>query len=176
MVLMCIVSLTPLIIMTFTNYYQYEEVYTVEFTYQVTQLMSGTKQTLEFFIRERLSALSFIINEKSFDELSDNKRLQNLLSHLKKSFDGFIDLGIIDSQGNHRSYVGPYELLGKNYKDQQWFQDVTLQGMFVSDVFMGFRKFPHIGNCEAPSRERDWAQRVRVQYRLFHPCCLQQFF
>jgi len=143
MVLMCLVSLTPLIIMTFTNYYQYEEAYTVEFTHQVTQLISSTKQTLEFFIRERLSALIFLNSEKSFKDLSDNKKLVYLLSHLKKSFDGFIDLGLIDSQGNHRSYVGPYELLGKNYKDQPWFQEVTLQGIYVSDVFMGFRKFPH---------------------------------
>jgi len=144
MLIMCMVSLTPLIVMTFTNYYQYEEVYTVEFTHQVTQLISGTKQTLEFFLRERLSALSFIINEKSYDELSDRDKIQNLLSHLKISFDGFIDLGLIDSRGNHRSYAGPYELLGKNYKDQEWFQEVTLRGIFVSDVFMGFRKFPHI--------------------------------
>ena len=143
MILMCLVSLTPLIIMTFTNYYQYEEVYTVEFTHQVTLLISSTKQTLEFFIRERLSALIFLINDKSFEDLSDNKKLVNVLSHLKKSFDGFIDLGLIDSQGNHRSYVGPFELLGKNYKDQAWFQEVTLQGIYVSDVFMGFRKFPH---------------------------------
>jgi two-component system NtrC family sensor kinase len=143
MILMCLVSLTPLIIMTFTNYYQYEEVYTVEFTHQVTQLISSTKQTLEFFIRERLSALIFLINEKSFGDLSDNQKLIHLLSHLKKSFDGFIDLGLIDSQGNHRSYVGPFELLGKNYKDQPWFQEVTLQGIHVSDVFMGFRKYPH---------------------------------
>lgn len=142
-VLMCLVSLTPLIIMTFTNYYQYEEAYTVEFTHQITQLISSTKQTLEFFIRERLSALIFLINEKPFEDLSNNKKLIHLLSHLKKSFDGFIDLGLIDSQGNHRSYAGPYELLGKNYKDQPWFQEVKLQGIYVSDVFMGFRKFPH---------------------------------
>jgi len=143
MLIMCLVSLTPLIIMTFTNYYQYEEVYTVEFTHQVTQLISSTKHTLEFFIRERLSALIFIINDKSYEELSDQKRLINLLSHLKKSFDGFIDLGLIDSNGNHCSYVGPYELSAINYKDQEWFQEVTLQGTFVSEVFMGFRKFPH---------------------------------
>jgi signal transduction histidine kinase len=129
--------------MTFTNYYQYEEVYTVEFTHQVTQLISSTKQTLEFFIRERRSALMFLINEKSFEDLSDNKKLRNLLSHLKNSFDGFIDLGLIDSEGNHRSYVGPYEVRRKNYKDQQWFEEVTLQGVYVSNVFMGFRKFPH---------------------------------
>jgi two-component system, NtrC family, sensor kinase len=143
-IIMCLVSLTPLIIMTFTNYYQYEEAYTVEFTHQMTQLISSTKQTLEFFIRERLSALTFLINEKSFEDLSNNKKLIHLLSHLKNSFEGFIDLGLIDSQGNHRSYAGPYELLRKNYKDQPWFQEVTLQGIYVSDVFMGFRKFPHI--------------------------------
>jgi two-component system, NtrC family, sensor kinase len=143
MLIMCLVSLTPLIIMTFTNYYQYEEAYTVEFTYQVTQLISSTKQTLEFFIRERLSALTFLINEKSFEDLSNNKKLIHLLSHFKQSFDGFIDLGLIDSQGNHCSYAGPYELLGKNYKDQPWFQEVRLRGIYVSDVFMGFRKFPH---------------------------------
>jgi signal transduction histidine kinase len=144
MLIMCMVSLSPLIIMTFTNYNQYEEVYTGEFTHQVRQLISGTKQTLEFFLRERLSALSFIINEKPYDDLSDNTKIRNLLSHLKNSFDGFIDLGMIDSRGNHCSYAGPYELLGKNYKNQQWFQEVTLRGMYISDVFMGFRKFPHI--------------------------------
>ena len=143
MVLMCLVSLTPLIIMTYTNYDQYEEAYTVEVTHQVNQLISSTKQTLEFFIRERLSALIFLNNDKPFKDLSDNRKLIVLLSNLKKSFEGFIDLGLIDSEGNHCSYVGPYELLGKNYKDQPWFQEVTLQGIYVSDVFMGFRKFPH---------------------------------
>ena len=142
-VLMCLVSLTPLIIMTYTNYNQYEEAYTVEVTHQVSQLISSTKQTLEFYIRERLSALIFLNNDKPFKDLSDNKKLIVILSNLKKSFEGFIDLGLIDSEGNHCSYVGPYELLGKNYKDQPWFQEVTLQGIYVSDVFMGFRKFPH---------------------------------
>ena len=95
-------------------------------------------------MQERISALNFIINEKSYAEMVDNKELQNLLSNLKASFDGFIDLGLIDHQGNHCSYVGPFQLLGKNYKNQEWFEEVTLQGSYVSDVFLGFRKFPHI--------------------------------
>jgi signal transduction histidine kinase len=144
MLIMLAVSLTPLVTLTLTNYYQYEEVYTGEFTHQVTQLLSGTRQNLEFFLQERISALSFIINEKSYEEMADNKELRNLLSNLKTSFDGFIDLGLIDHQGNHCSYVGPYKLLGKNYKNQEWFEEVILQGSYVSDVFLGFRKFPHI--------------------------------
>jgi len=141
--LMCFVSLAPLIIITYVNHYQYEEVYTEELNEQVTHCISSIKQTMENFINERLSALKLLINEKTFEELSDTKKCAQLLSNLKKSFEGFIDLGLIDSKGNHRSYSGPYELGGKNYKDQHWFQEVSLQGIHISDVFMGFRKFPH---------------------------------
>jgi len=140
---MCIVSLAPLIIITYANYYQYEEVYTKELNNQVTHCISSIKQTMEYFINERLSALTLLISEKTFDELSDTKKCAQLLSYLKKSFDGFIDLGLIDSKGSHRSYSGPYELGGKNYKNQHWFHEVSLRGIHVSDVFMGFRKFPH---------------------------------
>jgi two-component system NtrC family sensor kinase len=141
--LMCLVALAPLIIMTFTNYYQYEEVFTEEFTHQITRRIYNTKQTMEDFIRERISILSFLNREKSFTELCNPRECTFLLSNLKKSFEGFIDLGVIDSKGTHRSYSGPYELGEKNYKDQQWFQEVSLKGIHVSDVFMGFRKFPH---------------------------------
>ncbi len=141
--LMCFVSLAPLIIITYANHYQYEEVYTEELNEQVTHCISSIKQTMENFINERLSALKLLINEKTFEELSNTKKCAQLLSNLKKSFEGFIDLGLIDSKGNHRSYSGPYELGGKNYKDQHWFQEVSLQGIYISDVFMGFRKFPH---------------------------------
>jgi len=140
---MCIVSLAPLIIITYATYFQYEEVYTEELNNQVTHCISSIKQTMEYFINERLSALNLLINEKTFEELSDTKKCTQLLSNLKKSFEGFIDLGLIDSKGNHRSYSGPYEIGGKNYKDQHWFDEVSLRGFYVSEVFMGFRKFPH---------------------------------
>ncbi len=38
---------------------------------------------------------------------------------------------------------GPYELEGINYADQQWFREVSLRGVYVSNVFKGFRKIPH---------------------------------
>lgn len=142
-VLMCTVSLIPLIIISYTNYYQYEEVYNTEVAYQVTRRISYTKHTLENFIGDRLATLNLLISEKPYDELSESKECTKLLSNLKKSFDGFIDIGLIGSDGNHRSYTGPYDLAGKNYKDQHWFHEVNLRGVYVSDVFMGFRKFPH---------------------------------
>jgi two-component system NtrC family sensor kinase len=142
-VLMCLVSIAPLILITSTTYYEYEKVFTNEYIHQITRRISSIKQTMEDFIQEHIAILAFLNREKSFEELCDTRACTYLLSNLKKSFEGFIDLGLIDSKGNHRSYTGPYELGGKNYKDQQWFQEVSLKGIHVSDVFMGFRKFPH---------------------------------
>jgi len=58
-------------------------------------------------------------------------------------FEEFVDLGLIDSSGLQRAYSGPYKLHGKNYKDQSWFNEVTVRGVYISDVFLGYRIFPH---------------------------------
>jgi two-component system NtrC family sensor kinase len=42
------------------------------------------------------------------------------------------------------SYAGPYDLKGKNYSEQGWFDQVKVNGLYVSDVFMGYRRFPHV--------------------------------
>ena len=42
------------------------------------------------------------------------------------------------------AYVGPYpELKEVNYKKEDWFQSVMSGGIYISDVFLGFRRFPH---------------------------------
>ena len=66
------------------------------------------------------------------------------MENLKQSFGGFVDMGIIDSDGIQRTYVGPYPLVGKNYGDQEWFQQVVVQGRYISDVFLGYRRVPHL--------------------------------
>jgi two-component system, NtrC family, sensor kinase len=137
------VSLMPLIIMTFINYYQYKRVFEEEMIYPISRLTSNTAQSLSSFIDERRSVLDMIIRDKDYDDLKNQEKLTLLFRNLKESFGGFIDMGVIDADGNQQSYVGPYELRGKNYKEQGWFTDVRLRGIYVSEVFMGYRKFPH---------------------------------
>jgi signal transduction histidine kinase len=62
---------------------------------------------------------------------------------MKASFGGFSDLGVIEADGTQLSYAGPYELGGRNYREAPWFQEVLRQGIYVSEVFLGFRDFPH---------------------------------
>ncbi len=71
-------------------------------------------------------------------------RLSSILERLQTSFKGFVDLGVIDSAGRQVCYVGPYELEGVDYDDQEWFRNVLERGMHISDVFSGFRHVPHL--------------------------------
>jgi len=142
-ILTSFVSLTPLIIMTVVNYHQYKSAFEAEMIYPVSRIASKTRQSLESFLAERRSVLNMIVRDKPFKELDDPKKLTALFRNLKESFGGFVDLGLIDFEGNQRTYAGPYDLKGKNYKDQDWFHEVRIRGIFVSDVFMGYRNFPH---------------------------------
>jgi len=137
------ISLIPLLIMTLVNYYHDQRAFRAENRYSISRILSNTKRTLESVIEERRSALSLIVNEQSYEELRKKDDLTTTLRNLNNSFGGFIDLGLIESNGNQLIYVGPYDLQGKNYKDQGWFHEVSLRGVYVSDVFMGYRNFPH---------------------------------
>ena len=137
------VAVAPLIIMTLINFQQYHRVFQTEMLQPVFQLTSSAKGSLEHFIADRESALTLVVNERSFEELADQETLDTTFSNLKKSYGGFVDLGLIDSAGCQQSYVGPYDLKGKQYDDQDWFHEVRLRGAYVSDVFLGYRKFPH---------------------------------
>lgn len=137
------ISFVPLIFMVIVNYYQDQKSYSAEMHYRINQILDNTKRTLEFIIEERQSVLMLLVKDKNYDEMIKDDCLAITLKNLKNSFGGFVDLGIIDSDGNQIKYVGPYELQGKNYRDQTWFHEVSLRGVYVSDVFMGYRNFPH---------------------------------
>ncbi|MFH1060235.1 MAG: ATP-binding protein [Pseudomonadota bacterium] len=141
------VSLIPLILMTAITFYQFEQQYRLqlnEIVSQVHRLISNTRLQIGFFLQERQAALGYIVLENSFEQLSDERRLSAIFFNLKRAFGGFIDIGLIDSQGLQRAYVGPYALEGHVYKDQDWYKEVLIRGTYVSEVFLGHRQVPHI--------------------------------
>jgi len=141
--IVCATAIIPLLLMAGINYYQYQSALKEEIVKPLRRLITSSKHTLELFMSERESTLRLLIRERTFQELSDQKSLSHIFQSLKGAFPEFVDLGLIDSFGIQRSYAGPYELKGKNYRDQDWFQEVQLRGVYVSDVFLGYRKFPH---------------------------------
>ena len=138
-----IVAFTPLVILTLLNYFQYQATIKTEVTQRVYRLTSLTKRTIAFFLDERRHALTFVASEHSPEALSDQGHLNSIFNNLYAVLGGMIDLGFINESGRQIAYVGPYDLIGKDYSGQDWFNEVILRGHYASDVFMGYRNFPH---------------------------------
>jgi two-component system NtrC family sensor kinase len=143
-VLMIVVTVIPLCSMALINLHQYRKALSEEIVKPQLVLVNKSKHSVELFLAERLSTVSFIASEHSFDELADEANLRRIFNVMKREFGGFVDLGLIDGTGLQVSYVGPYELKGRNYAGQPWFHEVKLRGTYISDIFMGFRRIPHI--------------------------------
>jgi len=143
-VLTSVVALAPLVFMTVIGYKVSQEAIESDIVYQTARLVSNTRRSISFFISERKSALNFIDKDNTYETLSDPLRLTALLDNLKKGFGGFTDLGVIDHNGVQHAYVGPYQLAGINYSNQEWFKDLASSGAHVSEVFLGFRQQPHL--------------------------------
>ncbi len=138
-----LVSITPLVILTFINYSQYQQALKTEITNRVQRMTSLTKRSIEFFLDERRATLTLIAKNKSYEDLSRQEELAKVYHSVKNVLGGIVDLGIIDSNGKQIAYVGPYELAGKDYSEQAWFHEVTIRGHYISEVFMGYRNLPH---------------------------------
>jgi len=142
--LMALVTLLPLLSLAGINYYEHQNTMASEIQAPLRALVGKAKHSFELFLAERTSAISFIASAYSFDELSNDTNLQRIFQVMRREFAGFVDLGLIDVAGNQISYAGPYDLKDRNYTSQDWFHQVQFKGTYVSDVFLGFRKFPHV--------------------------------
>jgi signal transduction histidine kinase len=138
-----LVTLIPLFILAVFNYHQYQSALGAEINYPFSRLVSNTRRQIRSFMEDHKAALSFIIQDKSLAELHDPRQLRHIFTNLKNAFGGFVDLGLIDSNGIQQSYAGPYDLTGRDYHEERWFRDMAVTGVYVSDVFTGFRHAPH---------------------------------
>ncbi len=138
------VSLIPLIIITIVDYNVTQQSIESEFLLRTSRIVSNTHRTISFFLKERRSSLNFIIHDNNFEQLKAPKRLTEILVNLKKGFGGFTDLGVIDARGRQINYVGPYPLRNKDYSGQEWYEHVVEEHVYISDVFLGYRKVPHM--------------------------------
>jgi two-component system NtrC family sensor kinase len=138
-----VVALVPLLILTIISYYQLHKTFRLESINPIHNLTATTKHSLDFFLSERVSALRMVIESTDFEDLSNDESLARMLANMKQAFGGFVDLGLIESDGKQLSYAGPYNLEGKNYADQDWFNFIGLREVHISEVFLGHRNYPH---------------------------------
>lgn len=143
-IIMVMVTAIPLALMTVINAMQSQAKIKSERMEPMRSIVNKATHSFELFLEERISAIRFIGSSYTFEDLADPQTLNRVYHTLRETFGGYVDLGLINSQGIQVSYAGPYDLLNKNYARQQWFQEVQVRGTYISDVFMGYRGFPHI--------------------------------
>jgi signal transduction histidine kinase len=142
--LLAVVALVPLMVMTFIDYSVTKRSLKSESLLRLARVTSNTRRALNHYLEERKNALEYIVQHESVDTLRQPEQLQSVLTSLKKSFGGFVDLGLIRENGRQVAYIGPYNLQGRDYQEQEWFLRTLDRGAFISGVFPGFRDVPHI--------------------------------
>lgn len=123
---------------------------------------------IELFLKERTTKLTVVSRTLTKDQLIQPLKLDQVFETLNSKDGSFTDLGVISDQGKHLAYAGPYDLMDKNYYDQFWFKEVMQKGVYISDMFMGFRRVPHF--IIAVVREEDgerWILRATIDTEVF---------
>jgi len=127
-----------------TIYYQFSVSYTAKIMENLKTLVENRRSAMDLFFDERISQLVTMAHTHSLKQVADENYLNKVFNIMQTRSKSYIDIGVIDQEGNHLAYVGPYpELKGVNYKKEDWFQSVMSGGIYISDVFLGYRKFPH---------------------------------
>ncbi len=163
-----ILSIIPLFIVVTISYFWFQNILKEDFHNELKWQIGNSKQSIEFFVNDKLSALRFFSSAYSFEQLSDQKILTNIFTEFKREFAGFVDLGVVDSNGIQQAYVGPYRLKGKDYSDQDWFQEVVVRSAYISDVFLGYRRIPHFAIAikrEVPKERSFWVLRATIDVK-----------
>jgi two-component system, NtrC family, sensor kinase len=140
-----ICSAVPLLLVGWVIYDRYSEFShgrTVTYMQRRAEL---NRRIVELFLKERTSELGLVSSIHSLAELSEPARLSHIFHTMEREESYFTDLGVIDSRGFHLAYVGPYDLMKNDYSITFWFRELMQRGtgVFVSDMFMGYRKVPH---------------------------------
>ncbi|MDR0477824.1 MAG: two-component sensor histidine kinase, partial [Desulfobulbaceae bacterium] len=143
-ILTSLVALVPLVVTTAVNYKLTRKSIEDEDLLRTVRIGSNARDSVSFFLSERLSALTFVAMGNSFDSLKNPAHLGDILKTLDASFNGFVDLGLIDEHGEQLTYVGPYDLKAKQYGGQPWFNEIQKKGGHVSDMILGYRHQPHM--------------------------------
>ncbi len=141
---LAIASVAPLVVLSVLHNRLTKDAVRVERELRTVRLASNARRSVAHFLEERLDALDFTGREFRQDWILDPQQLASVLEHLKLGFGGFSDLGVVDAGGIQVAYSGPYDLAGRDYSRHEWFERCLARGIYISDVFEGYRGVPHI--------------------------------
>jgi two-component system NtrC family sensor kinase len=172
-----IASLLPLAIAGFGAWIVFGGLLEEKALEQMKTVVLKHARAIESDLSERIHLLQLAARSNRRQVLSDRDNLQTLFDNLNQISEGsFVDLGVIDADGSHLAYVGPYDLFSRNYRDADWFKEVMNRGVYISDVFLGFRQVPHcIIAVQTGSGRDSWILRATINSERFDALVQSQY-
>ena len=164
-----LVALLPLNGLGLSLYYYYNYANTQAIKEELRIRALNRASAIELFLAERTALLEVLAHGARLTQLSNESELANLLSIMNRRSWSFVDLGIIDKEGRHQAYVGPYLLKEQKYLDAPWFQQAMQKGVYTSDVFLGYRQVPHfVIAVKHDNGSESWVLRATIDSDVFN--------
>ena len=161
-------SFVPLFLLGWVVYGMFASAYHAKVRDNLAIFAEDKRNAIDLFLRDQVAQLRVAAQSHSLAQLSSQEFMDRLLSIMQQGTQTIVDLGLIDDEGNHVVYSGPYNLRSINYKNEEWFKIVRVRKLYISDVFSGFRGFPHI--IVAVSKQengREWILRATINSEIF---------
>ena len=148
---------------------QFTELYREKSLREVENVARSKGRTIDIFFEERVGQLKTLAHTHKYEDFASSERLYELLRIMKSTSRSYVDLGVIDMQGRHVAYAGSYDVQNANYKNEVWFNETLRKGIHISDVFFGFRQFPHIIIAVLQNDGgRSWILRATIDSDVFN--------
>jgi two-component system NtrC family sensor kinase len=110
-----ICSLVPLFLVGWGIYAYYSGFSKIRIMDYFKNQVEHHREIIELFLRERTSDLQLVILTHSPDSLQNPENLRRIFGVMNQGNSFFTDLGLIDDEGKHLAYIGPYDLMDKDY-------------------------------------------------------------
>ena len=158
----------PLLLLGWGLYIQYRQAAADRLLSTFEEQLERHQKTLELYLADRKARLQLLAATHDLEDVVRPGRIAELLDVLNAGGWSYADLGIIDQEGRHLAYAGPFDLIDRNYAASHWFDEVMRGGVYVSDMFRGFRDEPHFVIAVA-RREggRTWILRATIDTESF---------
>jgi len=165
---MILMGLVPLALVLGLGYHAFTASVERQTTETMRRLITDHGRMIERFLSERRKDLELLLDTRTFDELVEPGRLEQVQTILRRRSPAFYDLGICDERGLHVAYAGPLQLAGSLAQDAPWFTGAMDHGSFVSDVSPGYRQTPHFIIAIAHGeRGHRWVMRAGIDGAFF---------
>ena len=129
-----ICSVLPLLFVGWVCYLYYSQFSMSRMVAYFQRTVEYNRKIVDSFFEQRLSDIQILASTHSLSFLSDPANLTKIF-HILNREGYYIDLGVISAEtGKHLAYVGPYDLMDKDYSQTFWFKEVMAKGVYQRHV------------------------------------------